>query len=90
MHRIHLDLPKESGKKCNKDEPIWSGETLIGHMFSRIKLNMDIINSERFFVELWDLWDELKAIDITNSEQSYAIAETAIKGVFFGLNTKNW
>ena len=84
MRRIHLDLPKESGKKCNKDEPIWTEKTLIGHMFSRIKLNMDIINSERFFVELWDLWEEIKATSIRKSEEEiYAIVEKAIKGLFF-------
>ena len=78
MHRIHLEPSKER-KKGGRDEPIWTAEALAYLICSGIELNMDIINSERYFVELWNLWDEIKEID---SGESYAIAVKTIRGLF--------
>ena len=84
MHRIHLKWSSsDSEDKSSKDEPVWTSETLLAHMFSNIKLSMEIIDSERYFVELWDLWDEIKAVAITNRENSDGLAEKTIKGLFF-------
>ena len=84
MYRIYLQQlgssNKESADKPNKDEQIWTAETLLAHIFSKIQLNMDIINSERYFDDLWDLWDEIRTIAIVDREYSVALAKNTIKG----------